>query len=90
MIVLTNIAAQAKSLLHSQQQAERGFGLYAKSEKKEFMFFKQEGANPTLRDKPLKLVDQFTYLGNNISSTESNVNIWIGETWSDFESLLIV
>ena len=32
-----------------------------------------------LNGKPLILMDQFTYLGSNISSTESNVNIRIGK-----------
>ena len=43
------------------------------------MYFKQEGALSTLSGKPLKLVDQLTYLGSNISSTESNINICIEE-----------
>ena len=29
----------------------------------------------TLNGKPLKLIDQFTYLGSNISSTDSDVNV---------------
>ena len=33
------------------------------------------GVLSQLNGKPLKLVDQFTYLGSNISSTESHVNI---------------
>ena len=44
-----------------------------------FICFKQEGAISTLSVKPLKLVDLFTYLGSNISSTESDVNIHIGK-----------
>ena len=32
------------------------------------MCFKQDGVINTLNDKPLKLVDLFTYLGSNISS----------------------
>ena len=47
--------------------------------------FKQEEAISTLSSKPLKLVDQFTYLGSNISSTESDVNIhaidWLLIIW---------
>ena len=35
------------------------------------MYFKQKVVISNLRGKPLKLVDQFTYLGGNISSTES-------------------
>ena len=42
------------------------------------MYFKQ-GAISTLRSKPLKLVDLFRYLGHKISSTESDINICIGE-----------
>ena len=35
-----------------------------------------------LNGKPLKLVDEFIYCGSNISSTQSDVNIHIGEAWS--------
>ena len=43
--------------------------------KTEFICFKQEGAISTSSGMPLKLVDKFTYLGSNTSSTESGVNI---------------
>ena len=39
------------------------------------MSFKREGTISTLSGKVLKLTDQFTYIGNNISSTEIDVNI---------------
>ena len=35
------------------------------------MYFKQDVAIFTLNSKPLKLVNQFVYLGNNISSTDA-------------------
>ena len=38
----------------------------------------------------LKLVDQFIYLGSNTSSTESNVNIYIGKTWTIIDKLSII
>ena len=38
------------------------------------MCFKQ-GAISTLSGKPMKLLDHFTYLNRNISSTESDVNM---------------
>ena len=41
------------------------------------MSFNQGGTISTLNGKPLKLVDLFTYLSSNISSTESDVNIHI-------------
>ena len=52
------------------------------SYKTEFMCFNQDGAICSLNDKLLKLVDQFTYLGSNISSTESDVNTRVGKAWT--------
>ena len=46
----------------------------------EYMCFKQ-GAIYTQSGEPLKLVDQFTNLSSNISSTESNTNIGLAKVW---------
>ena len=54
------------------------------------MSFKQEGAILTLSGKPLRFVDQFTYLCSNISLTENNVNICIMKVWTDIEMLMIM
>ena len=43
-----------------------------KANKTEYMHFEQEETISTLNGKPVKLIDQFTYLGSNISSTESD------------------
>ena len=40
--------------------------------------------------KPLKLVDQFTYLGSNISSTEIDVNIRIGKAWTAIDKFSVI
>ena len=72
---LTNTPVQAKCLLPSLKYAARGIDLSMNSAKTEFMYFKQESA--TINDKPLKPVDHFTYLSSNISSTESNVDIYM-------------
>ena len=37
-----------------------------------------------LSGKPLKLVDQFTYLRSNISSTESDMKIRLAKVWNAF------
>ena len=49
------------------------------------MCFKQKEAISTL-----KLVDQFTYLDNNISSTKSDINICLMKAWDAIERLLII
>ena len=43
------------------------------------MYFKQGDAVSTLNVKPLKSIDQFIYLGSNISSIERDVNIRLGK-----------
>ena len=73
--LLANTHAQAKSLLHSLEQTAESIGLYVNANKTEFMYFKRKGAISTLSVRHRKLVDKFTYLGINISSTESEVNI---------------
>ena len=47
------------------------------------MYFKRHEAIYTLNDKPLELVELFTYLSCNLSSTESDVNIHIRKARTD-------
>ena len=63
---LKNTLAQAESLLHSQQEAL----VFTWTQIKHLISFKQDGAMSILNSRPLKLVDQLTYLGSNILSTE--------------------
>ena len=72
---LVNTLVQAEFLLYSLELSAREIGrLYVNADKTEFTSFIQEGAISNLSSKPQRLVDLFTYLGNNISSTERNVN----------------
>ena len=66
LMFLANTPAQSKSLLHSLVQASGDFGLYVNANKTVIMCFK--------RGNHKKLVEQFTHLGSNISSTDSDVN----------------
>ena len=54
-----------------REQAAGSIGFSVNANKIEFTCFKQEGTIYTLSGKPLKIVDQFTYPGSNIPSTES-------------------
>ena len=54
------------------------------------MHFKQERAISNLSDKPLMLIDQFTYLGNNILSSKNDVNICLAKTWTAIVRLAII
>ena len=52
-----------------------------------FPLIKQDRTISISNNKPLKFVDQFTYLGSNISSKESDVSIRIGNTWTSINRL---
>ena len=70
--------AQAEFLQQRLKQAVRG---YVYSDKTKFICFKQDGTISSLNSKPLKSVDQVIYLGSNILSTKSNINICIDKDW---------
>ena len=78
-----------QTLLLSQEQAARGISLYMNADKTEFLCFKQVAIS-TFSGKPLKLVEQFTCLGSNISSTESDVNIHVAKWWTSIDKLSII
>ena len=71
----SNTRVQTESLLQSLQQTTGSIAIRVNVNKTEYMRFKREGAISTLSGRALRLVDKFTYLGSNISSTESDVNI---------------
>ena len=67
-VFLANTHAQAEFFLNSLEQTVKGIVLYMNVDETEFICSKQDRAI-SLNSKPLKLEDQFTYLGSNISST---------------------
>ena len=84
---LANTLDEAKSLLHSLEQAGVGVGIHMNANKTEYMCFKQEKAIFTLSSKHLKLVDKF---GTSVSSTESDVNIHVAKAWIAIDRLPII
>ena len=84
---LQNMPVQAQFLLHSLEQAAGGTGHYVN---KMLMRVKQKGDISHPSGGLLKLVDQFTYLNSNISSTESNVNICLSKAWNAIDRLSII
>ena len=88
--LLANTPAPAESQLNRLEQVAGGIGLYMNMNKIQFMRFKQDGTISTRSGKFLKLVDQFTYLNSNISSTESGANIFLAKVWNAFEGLSII
>ena len=90
LVLLAGTSPSAKFLLHSLKQEAGVINIYVNANKAEFIYFKWKGAISTLSGKPLKVVDQFTYLGCNISSTECDVNICLAKAWASIDRLFII
>ena len=56
--------------------------------KTDFICLKREGIICGWSVIPVKLADQSIYLGNNISSTESDVNMHIAKVWTTYGNLI--
>ena len=88
--ILANTPNQAKTLLHSLEWAAAGIGLHANAHKTEYMCFNQTGDISTQDGTSLKLVDNFTYLGSSVSSTEKDINMRLTKAWTAIDKLSII
>ena len=54
------------------------------------MCLNQRGNISTLNSSSLKLVDKFTYLGSNVSSTKTVINTWLLKAWTAINRLSVM
>ena len=88
--LLTNTSAQAETLQHSLERAPTGIGLLVNVHKTEYMCFNQRGDITTQNGSSLKLIDKFTYLGCNVSSTETDINTRLAKAWTAIDRLSVI
>ena len=88
--LLANTPTQAETLLHSLEQEAASIGLHVNTHKTEYMCFNQRGDISTLNGSTLKLVDKFTYLGNSILSTKTDINTQLAKAWTAIDRLLVI
>ena len=88
--ILANTPGQAETLLHSLEWATAGIGLRVNARKTEFMSFNQTGDISTLGGSSLKLVDNFTYLGSSVSSTETDIDSRLTKAWTAIDRLSVI
>ena len=88
--LLASTPDQAESLLHSLQQPVWGICLYGIVNNIWHSCFKREGVISTLNARHLKLVDKFTYVSSNISSTVSKVKICLAKAWTAIDRLSMI
>ena len=87
---MANAPAQAETLLHSLERAAAGISLHVNAHKTEYLSFNQRGNISTLNDSSLKLVNKFTYIGSNVSSTETDINLRLAKAWTAIDRLSII
>ena len=88
--ILANTPNQAETLLHSLKRAAAGIGLHVNAHKTEYMCYNHTGDISALDGTSLKLVDKFTYLGSNVSSTEKNIDTRLTKTWAAIDRRSII
>ena len=80
--LLANTTAQAESRLHSLERATASICLYVNADKTGYMC-----GISILNGSSLKLVDKFTYQGNSVSSTETDINTRLAKPWTAIDRL---
>ena len=90
IVLLVNALTQAETLIHSLERAPAGIGLHVNTHKTEYVCFNQTGDIFTLNGSSLKLVDKFTYLGNSVSSTETDIDTRLAKVWTANDSLSVI
>ena len=80
--LLAYTPTQAESLLHCLEWAA---GPFVNTDKIEYMCFNQRHDTATI-----KLVDKFTDLGSNVSSTKNDINTWQAKAWTAINRLSII
>ena len=88
--LLANTPDQAETMLHSLERAATGIGLHVNADKTEYICFNQKGDISTLNGSSLKLVDKFTYQGNSVSSTETDINTRLAKAWTAIDRLSVI
>ncbi len=80
----------SESLLHCLERAAAGICLHVNAHKTEYMYFNQTGDISTLNGSTPKLVDEFTYLGSSVSSTEIDIDTRLGKAWTATDELSVI
>ena len=88
--ILANAPNQAETLLHSLERAAAGIGLHVNAHKTEYMYYNQTGDISTINGSSLKLVDEFTYLGSSVPSTETDIDTRLTKVWTAINRVSVI
>ena len=90
IVLLSYTPAPAEFLLHSLEEAAGCIGLHVPADKTEFVCFNQRNDISKLNRRSLKLIDNFSYIGRSVSSTENYINSKIAKAWPSIDRLSVI
>ena len=90
LALLSGTIAGANFLLLVLEQAASEIGLKINAKKTEYLPINCEGIIQTQNDQILKSVDNYSYLGSVISSSEKDIEIRIAKAWTALERSNII
>ena len=85
-VFLFIIFIQLNGFMYSNSLLAHGF-FHVNAHQTEYMCFNQTCGISTQNGSSLKLVDKFTYLGNSVSSTETDIDTQQAKGWTANDSL---
>ena len=90
LALFSNNCKDAERMLHLLESAAATIGLNVNAGKTEQISYNQNGTINTINAERIKLVDDFTYLGSSIASTEKDIDIRIAKAWSSLNKLTCI
>jgi len=87
LAIFSDNCENAEKLLHLLEYAAEKIGLKVNAKKTEYICYHHQGNIKTSQNVALKSVEDFTYLGSNIASTDKDVEIRIAKAWSTLNKL---
>ena len=88
--LLANTPTQAETLLYSMGRAAADIGIHVNAVKTEYTCFNQGGDISTLNNNSLKPVHKFAYQGTSVSSTETDIDMWLTKAWTAIDSPSVI
>ena len=90
MSLHANAPTQTEIQLYRLEIAAAGIGLHVNAHKTEYKCFNQTGDISTQNGSSLKLVDKFTYLGSNVSLSETDINTRLAKAWTALDRFSVI
>ena len=80
----------AITLLHKVVEAAEKIGLHINEGKMEFISLNEQGKVLSRKNKPIKQVDDFQYLGSWLNTTQRDVEGHISKAWAAYKRMNII